>query len=32
MVDEDLHSSDSSVACEEDHSTILLAHYFFGFN
>ena len=32
MVDEDSHSTDLSVSGEEDHSTILLAHYIFGFN
>ena len=32
MVDEDSHSYNLSVAGEEDHSTILLAHYFFRFN
>ena len=32
MVDEDAHSIDLSVSGEEGHSTILLAHYIFGFN
>ena len=32
MVDEDSHSIDLSVSGEEGHSTILLAHYIFGFN
>ena len=31
MVDEDSHSIDLSVSGEEGHSTILLAHYIFGF-
>ena len=31
MVDEDSHSTDLSVSGEEVHSTILLAHYIFGF-
>ena len=30
MVDEDSHSTYLSVLSEEDHSTILLAHYVFG--
>ena len=30
MVNE--HSTDLSVSGEESHSTILLAHYIFGFN
>ena len=32
MVDEDSHSTDLSVSGEEDHLTILLAYYNFGFN
>ena len=32
MVYEDSHSIDLSVSGEEGHSTILLAHYIFGFN
>ena len=31
MVNEDSHSTDLSVSGEEDHLTILLAHYIFGF-
>ena len=32
MVDEESPWTDLSVSGEEDHSTILLAHYIFGFN
>ena len=31
MVNEDSHSTDLSVSGEEDHLTILLAHYSFWF-